>query len=275
MAVIDAFTYNGETDLLELHIKTLAPYVDQFYVIESSKTFSGNNKPLYFLRDKLIVKKFWNKIVYFKVEENDDELWRLAESSPNTKGAEHWKREFVHKESIKKALRYIEDEDIVYIGDVDEIWDPAYKLDYALEKLLLRVYTYYLDNRSSEEFWGTLAGKWRFIKNKTLNHLRSDTIYRGTINAGWHFTSMGGLREVSRKLNDSYTMESYNTLDVQASLPRNIKDNKDFLGRDFTYWHDENEWPDYLKKNRRHFAHLCRSVKPDPVRKYRRGGYNT
>lgn len=270
MAVIDVFTYNGESEMLELHIKILAPHVDQFYVLEAPVTFSGNRKPLYFLRDKHLVNKYLDKITYYKIE-HDDELWKMAEQSPQTQGPEHWKREFMQKESIKKALAYVSDDDYVYIGDVDEIWDPSYKLDYALEKLLMRVYAYYLDNRSNEMFWGTLAGKWRFIKNKVLNHIRNDITYRGTIYAGWHFTSMGGLQEVKRKLDDTYTKESYNTDEVQELLPQRLRAGVDYLGRDFHFREEESEWPKYLKNHRQLFAHLCKGI--ERKSDHKRGGY--
>ena len=52
---------------------------------------------------------------------------------------------------------------------------------------------------------------------------------------------MGGLKEVKRKLNDSYTTESYNTYETQAQLPYRHRLGIDYLGRNFQFKRDESE----------------------------------
>ena len=74
---------------------------------------------------------------------------------------------------------------------------------------------------------------------------------------GWHFTSLGGHENVKKKLTDSYTKDSYATDAVLNNLEHNIKESKDFLGRDFTYKIDEESWPQYLKDNKDKYKHLC------------------
>lgn len=262
MAVIDVITFNGEYDLLEIRLNVLDKYVDQFIICEAPITFSGKPKPLYFELEKYPIDRFgrydkWrHKIKYYVIDENDPELWEMALNSPNTKGAQHWKREFVHKESIKKALTHLQDDDVCFIGDCDEVWNPElYYLPKEVIKIELLVYTYYLNNRSSERFWGTIVGKYKDIKNECLNHLRSNNQIKSDWVGGWHFTSMkDGLK---RKLEDSYTSDSYATPQVMASLDENIKNNKDFLGRGFTFIKDESEWPQYLKYNKEKYKYLC------------------
>ena len=261
MAVIDVFLYNGERDVTKLHFEILAPFVDKFIVCEAKTTFAGHKKSLYFSEHEQYFKKFWPKIKYFIINENYSfQEIEQAQLSPNTKGAAHWKNEFLQKEAIQKALVKYEAklDDIIYIGDADEIWEPYGGLMPA--KLKLRVYAYYLDNRSTEEFWGTFVAKYSQIKGKCLNHLRSDTSIRTPDYYGWHFTSMGGLQEVRRKLNDSYTTESYNTYNVQANLPERYRKGTDYLGRDFKFDLDETEWPYFLKRNRRRFTQLCKGI---------------
>lgn len=262
MRIIDVFTYNGEKEVAKLHFEILAPYVDMFIVVEAKTTFSDYQKPLYFSEHEQYFKKFWSKINYFIVNENYSfEELELAATSPNTQGAKHWQREFLQKESILKALQAntIQDDDIIYIGDVDEIWEP-----YGGElpaKLKLKVYAYHLDNKSTEEFWGTFVSRYKDIKDKCLNHERSRIDIRTKDYNGWHFTNMGGLNEIKRKLNDSYTTESYNTYEVQANLPQRYREGKDYLGRNFQFTTDETDWPQYLKRNRKKFANLCKSTK--------------
>lgn len=260
--IIDCFTYNGEADILEIRLNILNDYVDQFIICESSTTFSGKQKEWYFDRDKERVKKFLPKIKYFKNNEYENpytlEEISLAVGSPNTQGATHWKHEFLQKERIKKALIGLKDDDIIYVGDCDEIWQPIAGEFFRYAKLKLRVYEYYLNNLSTEKFWGTIIAPYNLVKESCLNHLRTNAYKTETI-FGWHFTSMGGEKELRRKLTDSYTNQSYATSEVLDNLERNIKENKDFLGRDFKYKIDESEWPQYLRDNREKYKHLLRS----------------
>ena len=256
--IIDCFTFNGENAILKLHLSILNDYVDKFIIVEANRTFTGEPKPYYLYRDYRYFKHWWKKIHYYTVDDWDDvELWEQAIKSPNTKGAEHWKREWYIKESIHKALKDtgVKDDDTLFIGDVDEIIDPT--VDFESEtpiKAKLRVYSYYLNNRSNEEFWGTLICQYKDIKDKCLNNLRSDkSLYSKGNYLGWHFTSAGGIDEVRRKLNNSYSEDSYNTPQVQELLEERFIRNEDYLGRNFVFKIDESEHPEWLKSNKDKF----------------------
>lgn len=266
MAVIDVITYNGEIDLLELRLNILHPYVDKFYIIEFDQTFSGKKKEIQFMKyedfNRLQKQKWWNKLHFFIQKEKDWIKYKeLAENSPNTIGAEHWKREFMQKESIKDCLIHLKDDDIVFIGDCDEIWNPVWLLeiqDKLPSKLKLKVYTYYLNNKSTEVFWGTIVSGYKNIRENCLNYLRSNSnkSLRTPFARGWHFTSLKD--SLAKKLTDSYTKETYASDVVMQNLEENIKNNKDFLGRNFTYTVDESDWPQYLKDNREQYKHLLK-----------------
>jgi len=248
--IYDTFTYNGEKDMLEIRLNILSEYVDKFIIIEFDKSFSGKDKPQYF--DIKDFKQWEDKIEYHYVTEPQYlKYMDLALSSPNTIGAEHWKREFCQKESIKDFINF-EDDDLCFVGDVDEIWmwSPLAKEMNVISKLKLKVYTYYLNNRSNEEFWGTVVGKYKDFKGKCLNHIRSTDHYKTDEYGGWHFTSMGGLEEVKRKLSDSYTRESYWTEQVENLLQTNFDLLNDFLGRGFVYTKDESDLPRYILNNK-------------------------
>lgn len=250
--VIDCVTYNGERELFDLRYNVLKDYVDEFIVVEAPTTFSGLPKPLYF-KD---IKSKYKNVKYHVIDENySAEEITQAENSPNTQGAEHWKREFLQKESIKKSLVHLNNTDTVYVGDVDEIWER--KAILTPLKLKLRVYTYYLNNASSEEFWGTLVSPYEIIKYSCLNHLRT-LAPKSKEYLGWHFTSMGGADKLRQKLTDSYTQDSYATPAVLENIGYNIESGRDFLGRDFTYHIDEAHWPHYLKSHKEKYAHLCK-----------------
>ena len=170
------------------------------------------------------------------------------------------------KESIQDALKihHLKDDDIVFVGDVDEIRNPQWKWEGFIDgkvvcKLKLLVYCYYLNQLSNEQFWGTIVGRYKNIKNKCLNDLRTNQnrlVGYEVIDYGWHFTSMH--HQLERKLKDSYTEESYATKEVMNNLQDNIKNSKDFLGRDFTYKVDESQWPKWLEENRERYLHLLK-----------------
>lgn len=259
--IYSVFTFNGESDILKLHYNILNQYVDKFIIVEANQTFTGYSKPLYYFKDQRYFKQFWGKTINYIVNDwDDEELWDMARKSPNTKGAHHWQREFYIKESIHKALRSagVQDEDTVLIGDVDEIIDPIITFESETPiKAKLRVYSYYLNNESDESFHGTLIAQYKDIKGKCLNHMRSDTsLYSKGPHLGWHFTSQGGIKELQRKLNDSYTQETYNTAEIQQNLPHNYKNRIDFLNRPFTFKVCEDNWPQYLKEHRKEYKHM-------------------
>ena len=256
--IIDCVSYNGEYELFEIRYNVLKDYVDSFRVIEFDQTFSGKPK-------KPLFNQYFNKVRhYIHNEDTWGKYYEQALESPNCPkdGPEHWRREFCQKESIKEALEGLNDKDIVFIGDVDEIWSPKYIKEcvYAQSplKLKLKVYSYWLNNKSDEEFWGTLVAPYYDIKNGCLNHLRSNTDFRTNSDFGWHFTSMGGPENVKKKLTDSYTNDSYANDWVLNNLEQNINDNNDFLGRQFNYIKDELEWPSYLTNNRESYMHLLK-----------------
>lgn len=255
--IIDVCTVNGEKDLWDIHYNVLKDYVDEFIVVEFDQTFSGTKKDRFHIYD-LDTRDYPKATFKVHLDGLYEKYKEMAEQSPNTVGAEHWKREFAQKESIKDALTHLNDDDIVFVGDVDEIWEPEpYTIQHPI-KLKLTVYTYWLNNKSSEDFWGTLVSKYGYIKNNCLNHLRSINHYKTRLAHGWHFTSMGGYEAVKKKLEDSYTRESYWTPAVESSLEANIDQGKDFLGRGFTYHLDESDWPKYLKDNKEKYSHLCK-----------------
>lgn len=255
--IVDVICFNGEYDLFDLRYNILKEYVDEFIVVEFDKTFSGRDKvigafPIDWMKLPKVSYHFIDQGLYYKYKD-------LAESSPNTIGAEHWKREFMQKESIKDCLTHLNDNDIVFIGDCDEIWKPDHNssaiYQEKVSKLKLIVYTYWLNSKSTEEFYGTICGFYKDIKNECLNHLRV-IAEKSKYYHGWHFTSMA--KSLKQKLKDSYTDEDYATDNILDNLDENIKNNKDFLGRDFTFKIDETDWPEYLKQNKEKYRHLLK-----------------
>ena len=272
--VYDVFNFFNELELLEVRLNILNKHVDYFVIVESTLTHSGLPKELYFNKNKKLFNKFKNKIIHLiisdPIKDFDDARHRLASSrtskfekdiltyalsSKNIPyDAPHFLRDFYEKEYVKKALLNLHDNDICFISDLDEIWDPEAVIDFRVDtvyKLKQDVYTYYFNNRSSEQWAGTIVTKYKNIKNSCLNHLRSKNITKHTYisKGGWHFTFQGGADRVKQKL-ASYSHQEFNNSNIKSKVKDRIGENKDILNRNFRYWVDSSNLPDYLIKNK-------------------------
>jgi len=238
--IYDCFSFFNELDLLEIRLNILDEHVDYFVLSESTETFSGLEKPLYYEENKDRFSKWNHKIIHHvngKLETNDS-----------------FQRAFFQKESIMKSIEHLNDDDVVYYGDLDEIWKPQ-EVDDKVYKLHQLNYAYYLNYRSSEEWIGTLVGKYRNIKESGLNYLRANPVNFKS-DGGWHFTSMGGADQVRKKL-EAYDHQEYNLDWIKNTIEDRMREGKDFAGRatdwkgvPFSFHVDESELPDYILNNK-------------------------
>jgi len=262
--IIDVVSFCGELEMLELRLNILDGVVDEFIICEGDETTAGNPKPRYFEENKQRYEKWLPKIKYFIMPSTDPALSLLADTSPGVPKDQHWwKREFIQKESMRYALTHLKDDDRVFIGDVDEIWNPDIKYPAGRQELQQLVYSYWLNNRSSEQWTGTSVMDYKDIKNDTLDNLRAYDDKRVYMhapklpNAGWHFTNQGGSDFIKRKL-QSYAHQEFNQELIINGIDNKMALNKDYLGRDFEMWTDESEWPEYLVKNRQKYLNMLK-----------------
>ncbi len=279
--IYDIFTFFNEIEILEIRLNILAPHVDYFVIVECTETFSGKPKELIFEKNKERFAKWKDKIIHYIIDDvpKDPEDARKRLDDPNMSnldreiinnnltsdnipaGETHWFKEFYQKESIKKALVGLDDNDLCFISDIDEIWNPDVIIDFRKDKAIFRLrqlmYVYYLNNRSSERWAGTLMTKYKNIKNACLNHLRTPrkTKYVYIKDGGWHFTNIGGADRIRTKL-ESYGHQEFNNDRIKADIENKIAANKDFIGRGFHFWTDETKLPEYIINNRTKYHNL-------------------
>ena len=60
--VVDVFPFFREFDLLELRLAVLDSIVDRFVIVEGTRTFSGQSKPLWFVEHRDRYAKWLPKI---------------------------------------------------------------------------------------------------------------------------------------------------------------------------------------------------------------------
>ena len=288
--IYDIFCFFNELDLLEIRLNILDDYVDYFVIYEAPQTFSGNPKPLYFQENRQRFKKWEHKIIHYVVENvpgNEDDLKgrlyankdlnmidreiivnSLTSSLVTRNGQEWftWAREFYIKESVRKALTNLKDEDICYISDLDEIWNPELTIDYSKDDIFKPMqagYQYYLNNRSDEDLWfgwtGTIVTKFKNIKAIGINHIRAhskmERSYTFLKNGGWHFGFMGGYEGARRKIAESNHFY-YNPKETLSELQNMISKNKDHRKRGIKLWKDERGLPQYILDNQEKYKKL-------------------
>jgi len=247
--VYDAFIFFNELETLEIRLNILDPYVDLFVIVECTETFSGLPKKLYFKENAELFEKFRHKIIHYVIDD-----------SPQFQ--DFWSRESFQRESIKKALVGLNDNDFCYISDLDEIWNPHTIVDYRIDtvyKFHQKMYAYYLNNRSSEKWAGTFATSYRRIKNDCLNDMRdaAKTTYTYIHNGGWHFTNQGGVERIKTKV-ESYSHSEFNTSEIKDNVDKKMRENKDFVGRKFRFWIDESDLPEYLLSHKEKYRAFFR-----------------
>lgn len=278
--IYDVFTFFNELDVLELRLNILDPYVDYFVLVEATQTFSGQPKPLYYQENKERFKKWQHKIIHYVVydppKDEADLRNRLKETHMSEldrqiiigaltsdyvgRDVTHWVREFYIKECIKKALIGLDNNDICYLSDLDEVWNPNLIIDYTKDsvfKLRQIGYMYYLNNRSNEIDWygwgGTIVTKYKNVRNTLLNDLRNHGKMKHKFvflkKGGWHFAFQGGLEGAKRKIIESAHFW-YNPNETLPNLRKRIEKNRDYRGRDIELWKDERGLPKYLLENK-------------------------
>lgn len=264
MRTIDLFSFNGELDVLEIRLNVLDEVVDEFIICEGDETTAGNPKPRYFEENKERYAKWLHKIKYFIFAPFGDPALRLlADTSPGVPKDMHWwQREYIQKESMRYALTHLHDDDRVFVGDVDEIWNPSITYPPGRWELQQTVYAYYLNNRSNEPWTGTSLMSYSDIKKDTLDNLRAYDPSRAYMhapimqNAGWHFTNLGGADFIKRKI-QSYAHQEFNTPEMLATIEGRIARNEDYLGRPFTLSPDETGLPDYILHNKANYPWIA------------------
>lgn len=135
--VFDCFPFFNELDLLEIRLNELNDVVDYFVLVESTKTHTGKEKPLYFEENKERFRLFSDKIIHVVVDDMPTKVssaWKLLEKiyyiSIQDKGSqkiagkrEAWNREAWQRNAIIRGLLKSNpsEDDIVIVSDVDEI----------------------------------------------------------------------------------------------------------------------------------------------------------
>lgn len=194
--IIDCFPFFNELDLLEIRLNILNEVVDKFVLVEASKTQYKTDKPFYFEENKDRFEPFLDKIVHIKLTD-----------FPESGG---WAMENYQRKSISIGLDKLNlnDDDIIAISDLDEIYNPKVVRDYKKNGYVrcasidMKYLTFYLNLETVEKRWtGTVLSRYEYLKTVDPQYIRhiKDGIIGQYIDGGWHFGYQGGKDKIYQK----------------------------------------------------------------------------
>lgn len=239
--IIDCFLFCNEVELLKYRLSILDESVDYFVLVESTTTFTGHPKDLYYKKNRKQFERYNKKIIHIVV--NDMPFLQPVIDFSNN---EQWKNEYYQRDSISRGLKILEekegdkqltDDDYIMISDVDEIPDPD-TLKQIKEKnipikavRLQQGYYYYNLNTKfiSDWYYAVMLSYSHF---KTLNispeACRHASLFSVMENGGWHLSYFGDIKTIQKKLNSfshqQYNNETYNTKSHIEECIRNSTD---------------------------------------------------
>jgi len=208
--IFDCFTFFNELDLLELRLNELREHVDFFVLAESSITFQGQKKPLFYAENRDRFAAFGAKIIHVVVED-----------MPATQNA--WDREHFQRNALRRGLREASHDDIIIIADADEIVSQD-SIDILREttgftQINMPMYQYYMNLRE-QHGWNKVFAYTFDLQDEIpdFNWVRTAQAEafdkfagrnRKLFNAGWHFTYLGGPEKIREKLQAFSHTESW------------------------------------------------------------------
>lgn len=257
--LIDTFIFNNELDILEIRLHELDPVVDWFVLVEGNEDFKGAVKRMEYDENSDRFAAFRHKIIHIKVEDY-----------PQTTDA--WAREAWTRNATLRGVNRIEglqDDDFVILSDVDEII-LAKALQGVPENVTLcnfnLSFRYYKFNcRAVNDGWGApiMVRKYYFTDpQNTRHHNNPDIPWADLVsieNAGWHFSYMGGVDSIVKKIE----MNAHQELNTsqwkdRGHIEKALRFGKDLYDRDGQDWVFLNDgmdkYPRHVQLNMDYFS---------------------
>lgn len=296
--VYDCFPFFNELDLFEIRLKELCPHVDYFVLAEARQKHSGDSKPLYFEENKKRFSEWADKIIHVVVDlpefDKLDKLFLKMKSKGKGdillkmagfgRGSGRWHLEHSQRKSIINGLSHAQADDVIIVSDIDEIWNGARKMkiikeikNHNIVKLEIRAHFFYLNGLSDRKGWGPKACTLKFLKTK----LRSNPHYIRSpkdsflgrfgfipepfliLNAGWHFSYLGGIDKIKEKLSSYGHVEQDNDENKNEENIKNMIEEGRFFGKSDTkvrYIKIDQSFPKEIYENQKKYKKYIRNI---------------
>jgi beta-1,4-mannosyl-glycoprotein beta-1,4-N-acetylglucosaminyltransferase len=196
--IVDCTLFYNEVDMLLYRLKVMYPVVDKFIIVESTKTHRGNYKEMHFEKNKKVFEKYLDKIIYVI----DDQL--LDDPGP-------WENEIHQRNYAIHALHeFAQDDDIILLSDVDEIFNPEVIKKLNFEKCVtmqMDMYYYNIETKLKDPWTLPKAIRYKYLTSINETRGMSAPVIPG---AGWHLSYFGDEKMIINKLkNFSHAELSY------------------------------------------------------------------
>jgi beta-1,4-mannosyl-glycoprotein beta-1,4-N-acetylglucosaminyltransferase len=242
MLLVDCFTFYNEIELLSYRLEILYNIIDYFIIVESTHTFAGYEKGLYFEKNKELFSKYIDKIVHIVVDD-----FQYKQPNIDFSKNEQWQNEYHQRNSILLGINKLNlhDEDIFTITDVDEIPDPTTlekikknEIEVTVNSLEQDYYYYNLITISNDKWHLTKIIKYKTFKelNKTMDQIRQTNCVR-IKNGGWHLGYFGDSQFIANKIkNFSHQELNTNNITDLQNIEERVINSKDLYGRSYIHW---------------------------------------
>ena len=305
--IYDCFQFYNEIDILKIRLNVLKDVVDKVVLSESTTTFSGKEKPLYFEENKELFKEFEDKIIHIIVDDTPMDC-------------DAFTRDSHQKCTVMRGLRDAKEDDIIIFSDVDEIPNPdtlkklfcsdadcydegqAENIECGIEHgkiyaLAQRNFYCYLNleektgnllsvtgefpriEGEDRKWLGTKICRYSLLKEYTTEQLRDKeqrNIMVRVSDGGWHFSYMGGhnVTDVKDRVRDkviSAAHQEYNSKKVINEAIDKLHAGFDMFDREarFELVPIDNSYPDYIRENAVEYSHFIKNI-DDPLTRLRR-----
>lgn len=239
--IFDCFMFWKELDILELRLKHMYDHVDKFVIVESPFTFTGQNKPLYYLENKHRFDWAKDKIEHV-----------LTDFQPKQDNA--WWNESAQRNNIELGIQKAHPYDIILISDVDEIpnletlklacsWvcDNNAPATITLEKCYYKLNNFMTGQKEGVEPhapWNMfVVAMKQHLTQRRPQELRDahNGIHRFPGQGGWHFSFMGGVSTIKEKIH-AFSHTEYNTPKIINEIEEKVSTlHNDVFNRGFIF----------------------------------------
>eukprot|EP00903_Cladosiphon_okamuranus_P001803 g1801.t1 len=236
MKLYDCFVFHNEFDLLEIRLREMGDHVDHFVLVEANQTQRGNSKPYYFSENRERFAAWADKIIDLQISFPEELPPALGVYKNRRK--KDWERENYQRNCIARALETCSPEDLILLSDVDEIIRHEV-LELVLREKLYKgrllvfeqsLHKHHLNRIVPHKSWllgSRMIEKANLTTPQQLRRTKARMTKKSYVpvalaqpflrlrnhnlsgigqpvkiipNAGWHFSSMGGLDAFRTKL---------------------------------------------------------------------------
>lgn len=268
--LVDAFTYCGEIQTLKMRLALHYDFVDQFWVVEGDHTFSGKFKGWTLENTFGQLAPWSDKIHFVPFKAPIDGLdFSIKDKSFNF-SSPAWFIENAQRNALSACLEGMSDKDMAIVSDLDELINPDVlrqlrdeHIDVA--RLTLMNHYYYMNCRAigADKAWSfplVVSAQW-WRDNLDISSFRPfGSVDRLIHDAGWHFSYLGGVEAISKKIS-SFSHTELDTPEINnaerlARVIENGEDCFDRAGHEFAFY-PVGSYPmaiQYLMRKNRNFV---------------------